>query len=42
MDVAMQMLWLGSTDASFVTGEVVVMDGGMGISNPAYEDYIQV
>ena len=27
-DVAKTMLWLGSEDASFVTGEILVMDGG--------------
>ena len=28
VDVAKTMLWLGSEDASFITGEILVMDGG--------------
>lgn len=28
VEVGKTMLWLGSEDASFVTGEILVMDGG--------------
>ena len=28
VDVAKTMLWLGSEDTSFITGEILVMDGG--------------
>lgn len=31
-DVAHAMLWLSSTHASFITGEVLVIDGGQSLS----------
>ena len=40
VEVAMQMLWLGSMDASFVNGEVVVLDGGMHIASSNYSQYV--
>jgi hypothetical protein len=40
VEVAMQMLWLGSKDASFVNGEVVVLDGGMGVTSSNYQQYV--
>ena len=36
LDCAMQMLWLGSQNASFVNGEVVVLDGGVNVSSANY------
>jgi len=37
----MQMLWLGSMDASFINGEIVILDGGMHISSSNYAQYVQ-
>jgi len=36
LDCAMQMLWLGSMDASFINGEIVILDGGVHISSSNY------
>jgi len=36
LDVAMQMLWLASYDASFVNGDVVILDGGVHITSANY------
>ena len=41
LDVIMQMLWLGSQDASFINGEVVILDGGMHVSSANYAQYVQ-
>jgi hypothetical protein len=30
------MLWIGSYDASFMNGEVVVLDGGFGLTGSNY------
>lgn len=38
-EVAKTMLWLGSEDASFVTGEILVMDGGQSLTTTAYWKY---
>lgn len=35
------MLWLGSQNASFINGEVVILDGGMHISGANYAQYVQ-
>lgn len=34
------MLWLGSADASFMNGEVVVIDGGMGMTGSDFSQYV--
>jgi enoyl-[acyl-carrier-protein] reductase (NADH) len=39
VDVANAMLWLGSDEASFVTGEILVVDGGQSLTTNKYEDY---
>jgi hypothetical protein len=41
LDCVMQMLWLGSQDASFVNGEVVILDGGVHITSSNYAQYVQ-
>jgi hypothetical protein len=33
------MLWLGSEDASFITGEILVMDGGQSLATTNYYKY---
>jgi len=35
------MLWLGSEDASFVTGEIMVMDGGQSLTSNDYPKYVE-
>ena len=35
------MLWLNSQKASFINGEVLVMDGGVGLTTSTYLDYIK-
>jgi regulator of RNase E activity RraA len=35
------MLWLGSNDASFVTGEILVIDGGQSLTTNSYPDYLK-
>lgn len=37
----MQLLWLGSQEASFMNGEVVIIDGGVDITGSNYGQYIQ-
>lgn len=36
------MLWLGSDDASFITGEILTMDGGQSLTTNSYPDYLKV
>jgi len=36
LDVASQMLWLGSQNASFMNGEVLVIDGGLTTTTADY------
>jgi len=36
-DVAAQLLWLASKQASFTSGEVLLIDGGMHITSNGYE-----
>jgi NAD(P)-dependent dehydrogenase (short-subunit alcohol dehydrogenase family) len=38
-DVAKSLLWLGSDDASFITGEILVMDGGQSLTTTNYFKY---
>jgi NAD(P)-dependent dehydrogenase (short-subunit alcohol dehydrogenase family) len=40
-DVARSMLFLGSEEASFITGEILVMDGGQSLTSNNYPDYIK-
>jgi NAD(P)-dependent dehydrogenase (short-subunit alcohol dehydrogenase family) len=40
-DVACSMLFLGSEEASFITGEILVMDGGQSLTSNNYPDYIK-
>ena len=40
-DVARSILWLASDDASFVTGEILTIDGGQSLTNNNYVDYLK-
>lgn len=40
-DVAAQLLWFGSNHASFCSGEVLVIDGGLHITSNGYDEYVQ-
>jgi len=40
-DVAKSILWLASDDASFVTGEILTIDGGQSLTNNNYVDYLK-
>jgi NAD(P)-dependent dehydrogenase (short-subunit alcohol dehydrogenase family) len=40
-DVAKAMLFLGSDEASFITGEILVMDGGQSLTTNNYPDYLK-
>lgn len=35
------MLWIGSENASFINGEVLVIDGGLSVSCANYQTYVQ-
>ncbi len=35
-DVSNSILWLASSDASFVTGEILVVDGGQSLTTNKY------
>ena len=35
------MLWLGSYNASFINGEIVVMDGGAGVTSADYDHWVR-
>lgn len=39
-EVATQMLWLGSNQASFMNGQVMVIDGGMLLTTNNYLKYL--
>lgn len=41
LDVATQMLWMGSQHASFMNGEVLVIDGGLTVTSGDYGQYVQ-
>ena len=38
-EVAESLLFLASDDASFVTGEILTIDGGQSLTTDAYDDY---
>ena len=38
-EVANSMLYLGSEDASMVTGEVLMVDGAQSLTNDRFDDY---
>ena len=40
-DVANVILWLASDEASFITGEIVTMDGGQSLTTNSYGDYLK-
>lgn len=40
-DVADAVVWMASEDASFVTGEILVVDGGQSVTTNRYEDYVK-
>ena len=35
------MLWLGSYSASFINGEVIVMDGGVAVTSADYDYWVR-
>jgi len=39
--VANSILWLASTDANFVTGEILTIDGGQSLTTNNYSDYLK-
>lgn len=38
-EVAESILFLASEDASFITGEILTMDGGQSLTTDSYDDY---
>lgn len=40
-DVAKAMLWLASDEASFITGEILTIDGGQSLTTNNYSDYLK-
>ena len=36
------LLWLSSSDASFVTGEILTVDGGQSLTSNDYPDYLRL
>ena len=40
-DVSRIILWISSSDASFVTGEILTIDGGQSITTNRYGDYLK-
>ena len=39
-EVAESLLFLASDDASFITGEIMTVDGGQSLTTDSYEDYM--
>lgn len=40
-DIANSILWLASSDASFVTGEILTVDGGQSLTTNKYSSQIE-
>lgn len=40
-DVAKAILWLASEEASFITGEILTVDGGQSLTSDNYNDYLK-
>jgi enoyl-[acyl-carrier-protein] reductase (NADH) len=40
-DIADAICWIASEDASFVTGEILVVDGGQSVTTNRYDDYLK-
>ena len=38
--MANQLLFLASNDASFITGEIMTIDGGQSLTSDSYDDYV--
>jgi len=41
-EVAKAMLWLSSNEASYVTGEILTIDGGQSLASNTYNDYLKL
>lgn len=42
IEVANALLFLSSSDSSFTTGEILVMDGGQSLTTDKYDDYVRL
>lgn len=40
-DIAAEMLWLGSYSASFINGEIIIVDGGVGVTSADYDYWVK-
>ena len=41
-EIAKTILWLSSNDASFITGEILTVDGGQSLTSNDYPDYLKL
>ena len=41
LDVAQQLLWISTREASFMNGEVMILDGGMSNTDAGFMNYVQ-